>query len=44
MLFDIDNPRNTRLQIEVIFNIGSIIYIYIYYIIQSKYFSLDFYF
>ena len=29
MLFDPDNPRNTLLQIEVIFNIGSTIYIYI---------------
>ena len=30
MLFDPDNPRNTLLQIEVIFIIGSTIYIYIY--------------
>ena len=29
MLFDRDNPTNTILQIEVIFDIGSIIYIYI---------------
>ena len=27
MLFDRDNPRNTLLQIQVIFNIGSTIYI-----------------
>ena len=27
MLFDPENPRNTLLQIEVIFNIGSTIYI-----------------
>ena len=27
MLFDPDNPRNQLLQIEVIFNIGSTIYI-----------------
>ena len=27
MLFDPDNPRNTLLQIEVIFSIGSTIYI-----------------
>ena len=30
MLFDPDNPWNTLLQIEVLFNIGSTIYIYIY--------------
>ena len=30
MLFDPHNPTNTLLRIEVIFNIGSIIYIYIY--------------
>ena len=41
MLFGPDNPRNTLFQIEVIFNIGSTIYIY--YFIQIKYFSLDFY-
>ena len=29
MLFDLDNIRNTLLQIEVILNIGSTIYIYI---------------
>ena len=29
MLFDPDNPINTLFQIEVIFNIGSTIYIYI---------------
>ena len=29
MLFDSDNPRNTFLQIEVIFNIGSTIHVYI---------------
>ena len=42
MLFDFDNPRNTVLQIKVIFNIGRTIYIYIY--IYIKYFSFDFYF
>ena len=30
MLFDPENPRNTLFQIEMIFNIGSTIYIYIY--------------
>ena len=30
MLFDPQNFKNTLLQIEVIFNIGSTIYIYIY--------------
>ena len=40
MLFDPDNPRNTLLQIEVIFNIGSTIYLY--YFTQIKYFSFDF--
>ena len=30
MLFDSDNPKNTLLQIEVIFNIGSTIYIILY--------------
>ena len=30
MLFDPDNPKNTLLQIKVIYNIGSTIYIYIY--------------
>ena len=48
MLFDPDNPINTLLQIEVIFNIGSIIYIYIYiyiyYFIHIKHFSLDLYY
>ena len=29
MLFDHDHPRNTLIQIEVIFNNGSTIYIYI---------------
>ena len=35
MLSDPHNPRNTLLQIEVIFNIGNTIYIYIY-IISSR--------
>ena len=30
MLFDPNNPKNTLLKIEVIFNNGSTIYIYIY--------------
>ena len=30
MLFDPDNPRNILLQIEVIFNIGSTIYIILF--------------
>ena len=33
MLFDPHNIKNTLLQIEVIFNIGSTIYIYIYIIL-----------
>ena len=41
MLFDPDNHRNTFLQIEVIFNIGSTIYIYI--ISGIKWFSLNLY-
>ena len=41
MLFDPDNPINTLLQIEVIFNIGSIIYIYIYIYIYIILFILN---
>ena len=29
MLFDLNNPKNTLFQIEVVFNIGNNIYIYI---------------
>ena len=44
MLFDPNNLRNTPFEIEVIFNIVNTIYIYIYYFIHIKYFSLDFLF
>ena len=44
MLFDPERPRNTLLQIEVSFSIGSTIYIISFrlnYFIQAKLFRLD---
>ena len=35
ILFNLDNPRNTLLQIKVIFNIGNTIYIFFIYKIIS---------